>query len=79
MPVPNKVGKPRKWSIRAVWGAIQYIAAAGCQWAMLPKDFPPFTTIQHYFYRLRNSGMLDIINETSAAVRKTSADSLRRP
>lgn len=36
----------------------------GCQWALLPKDFPPFTTVQHYFYRLRDSGMLDIINET---------------
>lgn len=36
----------------------------GLQWAMLPKDFPPFTTVQHYFYRLRDSGMLDIINET---------------
>ena len=44
--------------------AIQYIAAAGCQWAMLPKDFPPFTTVRHYFYRLRDSGMFDIINET---------------
>jgi transposase len=64
MPAPNKVGRPRKWQMREVWNAIQYIAAAGCQWAMLPKDFPPFTTVQHYFYRLRDSGVLDIINET---------------
>jgi transposase len=64
MPAPSKVGRPRKWRMREIWDAIQYIAAAGCQWAMLPKDFPPFTTVQHYFYRLRDSGMLDIINET---------------
>ena len=64
MPVPSKVGRPRKWSMREIWNAIQYIVAAGCQWAMLPKDFPPFTTVQHYFYRLRDSGMFDIINET---------------
>jgi transposase len=64
MPAPHKVGRPRKWRMREIWNAIQYIAAAGCQWAMLPKDFPPFTTVQHYFYRLRDSGMLDIINET---------------
>jgi len=64
MPVPCKVGRPRKWPMREIWDAIQYIATAGCQWAMLPKDFPPFTTVQHYFYRLRDSGMLDIINET---------------
>ena len=53
--------------MRAVWDAIQYIAATGCQWAMLPKDFPPFTTVQYYFYLLRNSGLLDILNETLVA------------
>ena len=51
---------------REVWNAIQYRAATGCQWALLPKDFPPFTTVQHYFYRLRDSGVLDILNETLA-------------
>ena len=49
-----------------VWNAIQYRAATGCQWALLPKDFPPFTTVQHYFYWLRDSGVLDILNETLA-------------
>ena len=64
MPERSKVGRPRKTNLREVWNAIQYIAAAGCQWAMLPRDFPPFTTVQHYFYRLRDSGVLDVINET---------------
>jgi transposase len=66
LPV-SKVGRPRKTNMRAVWEAIQYIAATGCQWAMLPKDFPPFTTVQYYFYRLRDSGLLDIINEMLVA------------
>jgi len=60
MPAPHKVGRPRKWRMREIWNAIQHIAVAGCQWAKLPKDFPPFTTVQHYFCRLRDSGMLDI-------------------
>ena len=64
MPAPNKVGRPRKWPMCEIWNAIQYIATTGCQWAMLPKDFPPFTTVQYYFYQLRDSGMLDIIKET---------------
>ncbi|VIO69728.1 hypothetical protein CI41S_19740 [Bradyrhizobium ivorense] len=29
----------------------------------MPKDFPPFATVQYYFYRLRDSGVLDLINE----------------
>jgi len=63
----SRVGRPRKTNMRSVWEAIQYIAATGCQWAMLPKDFPPFTTVQYYFYRLRDSGLLDIINEVLVA------------
>lgn len=59
----SKVGRPRRHSMRCIWSAISYIAATGCQWAMLPKDFPPFTTVQYHFYRLRNEGLLDIINE----------------
>lgn len=63
MPPTSKVGRPRRTDMRTVWDAIQYMAATGCQWAMLPKDFPPFTTVQYYFYLLRNSGLLDILNE----------------
>lgn len=63
MPARSKVGRPRRTNLRAVWDAIQYIAATGCQWAMLPKDFPPFTTVQYYFYQLRDSGVLDVLND----------------
>lgn len=33
---------------------------------MLPKDFPPFQTVQYHFYRLRNEGILDLINDALA-------------
>ena len=62
MPPSSKVGRPRRTNMRAVWDAIQYIAATGCQWALLPREFPPFTTVQYYFYRLRDDGSLDLIN-----------------
>ncbi len=66
MPARSNVGRPRRTRMRAVWNAVQYIAATGCQWAQLPKDFPPFTTVQYYFYKLRDSGVLDLINEALA-------------
>jgi len=34
----------------------------GCQWRQLPREFPPFTTVQHYFYAWRDSGVLERIN-----------------
>jgi transposase len=48
--------------LRAVVNAIFYIAQSGCQWRMLPKDFPPFTTVQSYFYRWRDDGTWQTIN-----------------
>jgi transposase len=73
MPRPSKVGRPRKTCMRSVWDAIQYIATTGCQWALLPKDFPPFTTVQYYFYRLRDSGVLDLINDALVEVARRLA------
>src|SRR3546814_8713928 len=35
----TKVGRPRLHRARDLWNAIQYLAATGCQWAQLPRDF----------------------------------------
>ncbi len=56
------VGRPREIELRAVLDAILYIARTGCQWRMLPKDFPPFTTVQGYFYDWRDNGLFENIN-----------------
>jgi transposase len=52
--------------MRDVVNAIFYIAQSGCQWRMLPTDFPPFTTVQRYFYAWRDDGGWLIINHASA-------------
>ncbi len=36
-----------------------------------PKDFPPFTTVRHYFYRLRDNGALDLLNEALVCAART--------
>jgi hypothetical protein len=46
MPTVKRLGRPRETGLRAVLDAILYIARTGCQWRMLPKDFPAFTTVQ---------------------------------
>ena len=62
MPPPKRVGRPRTTDLRDVIDAILYMAASGCQWAMLPNDFPPPSTVQRYFYDWRDSGLLQTIN-----------------
>jgi putative transposase len=54
LPKPRRVGRPREVDLRVVMNAMLYILATGCQWRALPKDFPPFTTVQYYFYNWRD-------------------------
>ena len=62
MPAVKRLGRPRVTELRSVLDAILYIARTGCQWRMLPKDFPPFTTVQGYFYDWRDDGLFETIN-----------------
>lgn len=76
IPMASKVGRPRKWALREIWDAIQYIAATGCQWAMLPKTFPPFTAVQHWFYRLRDNGIEPSTVAVNPAVEEVLKDNV---
>src|SRR6201988_1310002 len=62
MPAAKRLGRPRDTELRDVVDAILYIARTGCQWRMLPKSFPPFTTVQGYFYDWRDDGLFEKIN-----------------
>ena len=62
MPAVKRLGRPRETELRSVLDAILYIARTGCQWRMLPKDFPPFTTVQGYFYDWRDDGLFEKLN-----------------
>src|ERR1700675_4866458 len=43
LPPPANRGRTRAASLRDVLNAIYYIAQSGCQWRLLPKDFPPYS------------------------------------
>ena len=62
LPPARRGGRPRTTDLRSVVDAILYMASSGCQWRMLPKDFPPVSTVQGYFYAWRDSGLWQGIN-----------------
>jgi putative transposase len=62
MPKPRRVGRPREVDLRSVVNAILYILATGCQWRAMPKDFPPRSTVQYYFYDWRDRRVWRRIN-----------------
>ena len=73
MPSVRRVGRPRTTDLRAVFDAILYIATTGCQWRMLPNDFPPVSTVRRYFYDWRESGLLDALNRHLVALARQAA------
>ena len=62
LPPPADCGRTRETSLREVVNGVFYIAQSGCQWRLLPKCFPPFTTVQRYFYAWRDNGLWQTIN-----------------
>jgi transposase len=78
LPPPASCGRTRETNMREVVNSIFYIAQTGCQWRLLPKEFPPYTTVQRYFYAWRNSSVWQTINHVllmevrEAAGRKAS-------
>jgi putative transposase len=54
VPPDRSGGRPRQVDIRRVVNAILYINRAGCQWRMLPRDFPNWKLVSYYFYKWRD-------------------------
>jgi len=63
LPPAKSGGRKRTTELREVMNGILYIASSGCPWRMIPKDFPPMTTVQGYFYAWRDMKLLDLIND----------------
>lgn len=62
LPPPRRLGRPRAWGLRVIVEAILYLSWSGCPWRALPKEFPPYSTVQGYFYRWRDEGLWERIN-----------------
>jgi len=56
LPRPRRLGRPRERDLRAIVDAVLYLLWTGCQWRALPREFPPRSTVQGYFYRWRDDG-----------------------
>ena len=55
-------GAPRTVDMRAVVDAIFYRLRTGCQWRMLPTDFPAWPTVYYYFRKWGDDGTWERIN-----------------
>lgn len=57
LPPAKRGGRKRTTDLREVLNAILYLVRTGCQWRMLPKEFPPRSTVYGYFRRFGQEGI----------------------
>ena len=62
LPSAKPLGRRRKTDLRGVVEAMLYLLTTGCQWRLLPAEFPPYTTVQRFFYGWRDDGTWGRIN-----------------
>jgi transposase len=62
IPPAKRGGNKRTVDVRAVLNGVMYILSAGCQWAALPKDLPPRSTVNDYLRRWDDDRTLDRIH-----------------
>lgn len=59
-------GRQIKHDRRTILNGILYVTKSGCQWRMIPHDFPPFGTVYDYYRRWCEDGtrerVLDALN-----------------
>src|SRR4051812_12916540 len=63
IPAPKPGGRPAKYARREIINAILYLVRSGCQWRMLPHEFPPWKSVYGYFAAWKKDGTLDRLHD----------------
>ena len=79
IPAAKPGGRPRTTDMREVVNAILYSLRSGCQWRMLPTDFPPHQTVYHYFRTWRCAGVWERMHDTLRGDVREAAGRTREP
>lgn len=61
--VQAKTGPKRRVNLRAVLNGLLYKLKTGCQWELLPRSFPPKSTVHYYFQQWTKKGIWARIND----------------
>jgi putative transposase len=79
IPAAKPGGRPRTTEMREVVNAILYSLRSGCQWRMLPTDFPPHQTVYHYFRTWRCAGIWERMHDTLRGDLREASGRMREP
>ena len=79
LPAAKRGGRPRTTEEREVVNAVFYVIKSGCQWRMLPHDFPPHQTIYEFFTAWQKDGTWQKIHDALRSQVRLAAGKKRQP
>src|SRR5262245_34192128 len=60
---PAGPGRPRTVDLRRVLDALFYLTRSGCQWRLIPFEYPPWQTVRYYFDKWSLDGTWIALND----------------
>lgn len=75
---PRSRGRPPV-DLRRICNALLYFVRAGCAWRLLPRDFGPWKTVYHYFWRWTQQGRWQGIHDVLRGEVRAQANKRSRP
>ena len=79
IPPAKRGGNKRTVDMRQVMSGLMYILSTDCQWAALPKDLAPRSTVHDYFARWDWDGTLGRIHHALYVQCREQADRAASP
>ncbi|MBP1464412.1 IS5 family transposase [Candidatus Chloroploca sp. M-50] len=79
IPAAKPGGRPRSLDMRQVMNGILYVVVSGIQWRLLPKEYPNWKTVYHYFRTWRDNGTWQRIHDTLRAQVRQKAGRHKHP
>jgi putative transposase len=79
IPPAKPGGHLRTLDMRAVVNAILYLTVTGCQWRMLPREYPAWQRVYTYFRTFREDGTWQRIHDTLRAQVRERVDRYKHP
>ncbi len=79
IPPAKPGGRPRTLDMRQVLNAILYVVVGGIKWRMLPREYPNWKSVYHYFRQWRDNGTWQRLHDTLRARVRQQAGRHKHP
>jgi putative transposase len=73
------IKRSRKYDLREIVNAILYLVKTGCQWRMLPGDFPCWPIAYYYFSAWKKNGTWEKIHQSLVEKARESVGKNKEP